>query len=70
MLPVVECWLLVFKKAFLDTARLVALHKFWVALTPATLAPLYLWLVFRAGSADLRLLQVCGSSHVFIRKAG
>lgn len=29
-----------------EAAQFMALHKFWVALSPATLAPLFLWCVF------------------------
>jgi hypothetical protein len=46
MLVVIAYWLTLLKRAFLETSRFVALHKVGVALAPATLAPVYLRLVF------------------------
>ncbi len=43
---VLRYWLAILKRGFLEASQYVALHKFWVALAPATLAPLYLWRVF------------------------
>jgi hypothetical protein len=46
MPQVLQYWLLVVKRAWAETSQFVALHKFAVALAPATLTPVYLWLVF------------------------
>ena len=46
MPQVLQYWLLVVKRAWAETSQFVALHKFAVALAPATLIPVYLWLVF------------------------
>jgi len=46
MPQVLQYWLLVVKRASAETSQFLALHKFAVALAPATLTPVYLWLVF------------------------
>lgn len=44
---VLQYWRYVVKRGAKEAARFMALHKFWVALSPATLAPIYLWILFR-----------------------
>lgn len=46
MPKILRYWLSILKRGFKEAAQFVALHKFWIALAPATLAPLYLWRVF------------------------
>jgi len=46
MRKVLRYWLSILIRGLKEAAKFMALHKFWVALSPATLAPIYLWCVF------------------------
>jgi hypothetical protein len=50
MPQITRYWLSITKRGLKEAAQFMALHKFWVALAPAILAPVYLWLLFGARS--------------------